>query len=120
MALLANTGAQLVIFDYSDKNGRFAALAGERFGYWTPLHLPSVSETLKRCGWRVYQIDDLSDLYLKWYQDLCSRFQFSEAAIVRQFGQSWYDFAISLYRELTKLIDDQIIGGAIVRAELSK
>jgi SAM-dependent methyltransferase len=119
MFQVARPGATLAIFDYTDRLGRFREFASQDNAFWQPINPTSFAAELQRAGWELMRLDDLTTLYVRWYQDLCARIKKHRREIERDFGSNWYDFALATYSELLGLLEKGVLGGAIVWARCS-
>lgn len=109
--------AQLIIFDYVDKGGyRERSLPREYDVIPFPLVLENIDLMLNDSGWMLDAVEDISDLYLLWYQMLLGKIEEKEEEIVSFAGHEKYDSMLAVYSEILNAIEDGDLGGAVVRA----
>ncbi len=118
MRSVAAGGAQLVLFDYTwrRRDPRAKTFASRTEGTWNPVEPDRFPEQLKRTGWHLEQIDDLSAEFGKWYLELNSRIRQKREAIVAHAGEDWYRFARDWYEELGNAFFEDLLGGAVFYA----
>jgi SAM-dependent methyltransferase len=118
LGALAAPGAQLLLLEYADPDGRFAgATSGSAsLGWWHPLIPRELPKTLAAAGWTSVSVVDLHAEFIHWYRDLCDRIVAKHDEIVREFGPDWYDFAAGDYSRILDLVRSRALGGVLVRA----
>lgn len=113
--------ATLAIFDYSDKSLGTQTFPPKNFpmtiGSFTPINLNKIESMLASNGWRLYKLDDISDLYIGWYSSLLEKIVNQEKWIISYYGEAYYHKAENTYRALHQALVEQSLGGAIVYAE---
>ena len=108
----------IVIFDHVDRGtyDPHALLdAGKPF-LPTPLLLSQIPNTLESAGWRVNEIEEVHDSYVKWYSDLVSKIESKRSEILTVAGMAAYDHVLSLYSGLLKAAIQNRLGAAFIRA----
>jgi len=114
---VVDQGAQMIIFDYMDKGGyRERALPKEYDVVPFPLVLDNMDLMLNESGWMLDSIEDISDLYLLWYQVLMKRIEANQDEVLAIAGQEKYDSIYGIYSEILASIKEGALGGAVVRA----
>jgi cyclopropane fatty-acyl-phospholipid synthase-like methyltransferase len=117
MRLVAKKHAFLAIFEYVDLTGKFKDFANEQQSFWQPINLRTFPEALESAGWELLLVNDISTEYLLWYQQLCARFESNKLEIINRFGEEWYRYAYMTYADLLRLVEQGIVGGAIIWAK---
>lgn len=118
LAVVARSGAEYLIFDYTDPSHHYATspFAGrEDASFWHPLHAEDLSDLAIATGWVLESSRDLTAEYHRWYRDLLRRIELRSEEIISQFGQVWYAFVLGFYTSLYQAIEDGIIGGGLFR-----
>jgi SAM-dependent methyltransferase len=115
---LAAPGAEFRLLEYADPESRFArATAGNAgWGWWRPLAPLDLPEALTVAGWEPLRVRDLHQEFVSWYRDLCVSIAAKRQQIVRDFGQDWYEFVLSEYSGILRLVRDRSLGGLLVTA----
>jgi len=117
IALVARTNSRLMIFDYLDISGSFRKEAGNRFSDWSPIRIEFLKSDLKDSGWEFITHENITDRYFYWYRELCSRIEKHEKQIISAHGRTWYDYVHRFYDYVLSLIEEEILGGAIIWAQ---
>jgi len=117
---LASPSAQLVIFDYVDRGGfagsDLAQLA--EASHWHPLDPKTFPRMLADAGWRQTSEQNLDADYARWYRWLVERFDTRRDSLLTFAPPAAIDLARSFYSALQKAVEDGIVGGSIVTAEV--
>ena len=113
----AAPSAQLIIFDYVDRGGyRERSLPKEYDVIPFPLVLDNIDLMLNDNGWMLDSIEDISNLYLLWYQVLMRKLEGKQDEVVAIVGQEKYYSLHGIYAGILSSIKEGVLGGAIVRA----
>lgn len=115
---IAAAGARMVIFDHVDRGGYDPdALidAGRPFLPGPPL-LSRLPDVLDAAGWRVTDIEEAHDSYVRWYSGLVSKIEAKRPEIVAVAGAAGYDHVLALYRGLLHAALRNNLGAAFIRA----
>src|SRR5262245_13111105 len=78
------SGAQLVIFDHVNRGSYDPNVlmdAGRPFLPSPPL-LSEIPQVLESAGWRVHEVEEVHDSYIKWYTDLVSNIESKRSEIL--------------------------------------
>jgi SAM-dependent methyltransferase len=121
LAQLARPTGQLMLFDYMDRGGYDSdplMCDGEPF-IPHPLRLSAIGDTLRRAGWQLADVEDLTEAYERWYDSLIQRMDRKRGQIVDVVGAEGFNFVRSMYGGLLGAIRGGRLGGAIVRARRS-
>jgi cyclopropane fatty-acyl-phospholipid synthase-like methyltransferase len=115
---LASESGCLVLFDYTDR-GRYHAdplqCDGEPF-IPNPIDLSAIGATLRQAGWELFEVEDLTEAYDRWYDALIQRIDARRAPIISSVGAEGFTFVRAQYAGLLGAIRDGRLGGAIVHA----
>jgi len=109
---------QMVIFDHVNRGNYdpYALMyAGKPFLPNPPL-LSQMPEKLEAAGWRVYEVQEAHDSYVKWYTSLVSKIEEKRAEISALAGGNGYEHVLSLYRGLLQAAIQNKLGAAFIRA----
>ena len=119
---LAAPGAELRLLEYADPDGRYAAGAAARpsMAWWRPLRPGALLGLLAGAGWTLEEARDLRPDFERWYRELCARFAAKQAAIVRDFGREWFDFAQAEYGHILCMVLAGQLSGTLVRARAAE
>jgi SAM-dependent methyltransferase len=112
----ARQGATLLVFDYTDVEGAFRQWANSDQAFWAPIDLRGFSGRLEDTGWDLESTTDITARYRLWYRQFVARFQSKKSEIVGGFGEEWYDYAYTTYTDLLRLIENNVVGGVIIKA----
>jgi SAM-dependent methyltransferase len=121
LAQLAKPSGQLILFDYTDRGGYGSnplMCDGEPL-IPDPLRLSAIDDTLRRAGWQLTEVVDLTGPYDRWYDSLVQRMDGKRAQIVGIAGAEGFSFVRGTYVGLLGAIRSGRLGGAIVRARRS-
>ena len=121
LAQLASPSGQLILFDYTDRGGYDSnplLCDGEPF-IPHPLRLTTIGDTMRRAGWQLIGVEDLTGAYERWYDALVQRIDGKRAQIVDIAGSEGFTFVRGMYVGLLEAIRGGRLGGAIVRAQRS-
>jgi SAM-dependent methyltransferase len=121
LALLARPAGQLLLFDYTDRGGydRDPVLCDGEPLIPDPVRPAVIGDTLRRAGWQLTEVEDLTAAYDRWYDALLQRIDGKRAQVLEAVGTAGFDFVQNTYAGLLKAIRDGRLGGAIVRARRS-
>ena len=115
---VAQPGATLVIFDYTDHGGYassdFARLSES--AHWQPLQPGSFPNLLAKTGWQHDTTRSLDAEYERWYISLVRRIEAKRDAIIALAGETAYNHTRLVYQSLLEAIQKKTIGGAIFYA----
>jgi SAM-dependent methyltransferase len=115
---LAAGSGRLVIFDYTDRGGYDdtpLACDGEPF-VPHPVRLSEIGETLRRAGWELTDVEDLTAEYDRWYDDLVRRIDGKRVRLVESVGAEGFAFVRGQYVGLLAAVRDGTLGGALLHA----
>jgi SAM-dependent methyltransferase len=93
--------------------------AGRPFLPSPPL-LSQIPHVLESAGWRVDEVEEVHDAYVKWYSDLVSKIEAKRSEILALAGAAGYDHVLSLYRGLLQAAIQKSLGAAFIRATLKE
>ena len=114
---IAETKADLLIFEYLDLTGNFKELTEPKVSYWTPIKTDILKENLSKLGWKEITFKDISLDYERWYKELCSKIKNLESMITERYGKEWFAFVYDFYLYVVTIIEQKILGGVIVHAK---
>ncbi len=117
--LVSQKGAQLRIFDYSglSTDARMKEFASTYSrSSWYPIETDTVEQRLRATGWIMTNMTDVTDHYLRWYEDLHQKIVSNQKSISATNSDDWYKYALSRYTILLDTLKAKIIGGVIVEA----
>lgn len=116
LAKVAQAGAALVIFDYTDPQRRYAksdfANAADA-SFWQPLHPGDFKAMAGEAGWMLVEFANVSSEYLHWYDVLVERIEAHRGEIIAKHGEEKYTFVLKFYTALRNAIKEGILGGGI-------
>jgi SAM-dependent methyltransferase len=118
LSALAGPRAELLLLDYADPEGRFAAATSgsPSWGWWLPLAPRDLPELLSVAGWTSVAVHDLHPEFVRWYRDLSDRIAARRQVIESEFGRAWYEFVTREYSGILELVRERALGGVLVRA----
>ena len=121
---VAKLGAKQVIFDYayqgsphqcilyrSGKDGRTPFI---------PISLNHIDTMLQKTGWRLDDIIDVSDDYLRWYDNLLKTLHHRKNEVILKFGKDAFLSANATYTRIKRSLVTKNAYGSIVYAEKIK
>jgi SAM-dependent methyltransferase len=112
---LCDTGAHLVVFDYTrPKDGRLPAALGSEIG--RPIVAGTFSAMLKETGWNLVSEIDLTRRFVGWYAGLLTRFERKRPEILASAGGDWYEYVTAWYGGLHNALQAGLLGGAVFHA----
>lgn len=71
---------------------------------------------LKETHWQFIEIINLDEQYKKWYRELIHNMDVKKEDLISKFGSVTFDDLHQGFVRLFKLIENQEVGGGIVRA----
>jgi len=108
-------GARLVLFNCC----RFAhqqlpAALGEEIG--RPVEFAVFSDRLGQTGWKLLEIQNITDHYVAWYERLLRRLSINRSAIIAVAGEEMCQYVDRWYGALHCGLMARTIGGALITA----
>jgi cyclopropane fatty-acyl-phospholipid synthase-like methyltransferase len=122
LEILAKPHAQLIIFDYIDlleatKNTTVTSdILGKTF---IPIRLNELEKMMQQTKWRIKKVENLDREFIKWYQDFVNKITNQKAKIIAEFDEDIYLKTVTTFTGIYKALNDKIIGGSTIYAELS-
>ena len=110
---VAQANTDLIIFDYADA-GKYRA---ETLEIPNPLKLDTIETILTKNGWRLTELKDISDLYIKWYTEFCHKVESKKLEIVKLANEEVYDYVLEQYSKILELYQKDILKAVILRAK---
>jgi SAM-dependent methyltransferase len=120
LARLARRGGRLVLFDYTDRGGyddKPLLCDGEPF-LPHPVKLTGIGDMLRRAGWQLTGVEDLTGAYECWYAALLRRMERKRSQISDAVGADGFAFVRGQYAGLLAALRGGTLGGAIIHAKL--
>jgi hypothetical protein len=121
LAQLAKQSGQFTLFDYTGRGGYDSnpvMCDGEPLIPHS-LRLSAIRDTLRRAGWQLTEVADLTGAYDRWYDSLVQRMDGKRAQLVGIVGAEGFSFVRGTYVGLLGAIRSGRLGGAFVRARHS-
>jgi phosphoethanolamine N-methyltransferase len=119
MGSVVDSGAKLVIFDYSKNSGEWFDSPfhwSKTATHFNPIYIPQLREMLSKSGWHFENSMDVSHQFEQWYETLLQQFESRQTELIKQFDSSLFDKMYDGYRQLLLMIKAGTIGGIIVYA----
>jgi len=76
----------------------------------------AIGDMLRRAGWQLLEIEELTPAYDRWYESLVQRMDRKRARIIDSVGAEGFAFVRGQYTGLLAAIRDGTLGGAIIHA----
>ena len=111
---VAANNCELIIFDYADP-GNYNS---EDVEIPNPVKLHEAENTFKNAGWKIQEIEDITDLYIKWYSELCDKITSMKNEIINISNIDMYNYVEYQYRKMLKLCSAGEMKGVIISAML--
>jgi SAM-dependent methyltransferase len=115
---VAQAGARLVIFDYSDLGGLardpLVVNAGKIVPH--PIEMSRIPDDLAVAGWKLDSAEEVNEQYRRWYGDLISRIERKRAEIVALGGEDAFAYMIAVYGGMFRKIEGGLLGGVLLNA----
>jgi len=112
LAEVVRNDASLYLFDYTRLTLGYHL--PNTFG--RPLRLDHLPTMLRRTGWQVHRVVDLTHEYRGWYRELLRRIVAAKDVIEAQFGTDWYEYVHGTYETLLRHIEIGSLGGVWIHA----
>lgn len=115
---MSTSRTRMVIFDQVDRGSydpHALMDAGRPFLPSPPL-LSRIPDVLDAAGWRVTDVEEAHDSYVRWYSALVSKIEAKRSGILALAGAAGYDHVLSLYRGLLQAATRNSLGAAFIRA----
>ena len=90
---IANEPAELIIFDYADSGNT----EPKQHPIVNPLKLDKIQTQLKCTGWKLDNLDDISEYFLQSYINFIEDVYKRRDQIVDMADEKWFDFVIQRY-----------------------
>ncbi|OGT39805.1 MAG: hypothetical protein A3E81_01385 [Gammaproteobacteria bacterium RIFCSPHIGHO2_12_FULL_36_30] len=122
LAVLAKPRAQLIIFDYIHRaqENKSAALKNNIMEMsFTPVNLDHLEKMMLETKWKIKKIENLDHEFQKWYCDFLSKITQHKENIVSEFNEEAYLKLLSTFTGIYNALNDKIIGGGVMYAELN-
>lgn len=115
---VSTSGTQMVIFDHVNRGNYdpYALMDAGRPFLPNPPLLSQLPNVLESAGWRVNEVEEAHDSYVKWYSNLVSKIESKRPEILSLAGAAGYDHVLSLYRGQLKAAIQNTLGAAFIRA----
>lgn len=112
-------GASLCIFDYAkSRRAILPASLGSDIGQ--PIITEDMPIWLDEAGWNSVTLEDCTDQYVFWYDNLLRAFQRDEKWICENFGDDWRRYVIEWYGSLRKALIAGDLQGVLYKASRAK
>jgi SAM-dependent methyltransferase len=115
---VAQAGARLIIFDYSDRGGLardpLVVNAGKIVPH--PIEMSRIPDDLAAAEWKLDSAEELNEQYRRWYGDLLSRIERKRAEIVALGGEDAFAYMIAVYGGMLRKIEGGLLGGVLLSA----
>lgn len=121
LARLAKESGRLLLFDYTDRSSYAdnpLIFDGKPF-IPHPVKLISIGDMLHLAGWRLIEVQDITDAYEHWYDILVQRMECKRTEIIASVGAEGFAYVRGQYTGLLGAIRGGVLGGAIIRAKLA-
>lgn len=115
---MSTSRTRMVIFDHVNRGSydpHALIDAGKPFLPGPPL-LSRIPDVLDSAGWRVTEVEEAHDSYVRWYSSLVSKIEAKRSDILVLAGGAGYDHVLSLYRGLLQAAMQGSLGAAFIRA----
>jgi len=116
----AKTGADLMIFDYTDlaEEGKNPfVIQGETTKIFLPIRSKKMLQMIAEIGWTCVEIKDLSQEYKHWYKNLVDKILENKQQLISDFNEHNYFKAIEKYTNLYNAFKNKLLGGCIFYAQ---
>ncbi|MBY0544506.1 MAG: methyltransferase domain-containing protein [Gammaproteobacteria bacterium] len=118
LAAVAKKNTKLLIFDYIDY-GQYANKAyieNEKKLLPNTIISDEVITTFNESGWTVESLQNIDDLYIKWYTELVQKIDSAKAEIVEQYGNDVFNNFLARYQHILTVLQNKLLGGVIIVA----
>lgn len=116
---VAAEGALIRLFDYAQATRQPLPQAlGEEIGQ--PILLDEVGEQLCQAGWRLVEVQDLSEHYRRWYAGFLEQLSARRETILRNHGDDWFAFVSQWFGALHQALLELELRGVLILAEADK
>lgn len=116
LSIVAEKGAILTLFDYTaeEKSLSMKDLAGKPM---YPIILSEIKEDLKKSGWEVLEVVDLSNEYLFWYQSLLDKLAEERGRLTQKFSEADIVRVENTFTLLRSWLENMTLGGVVIYAK---
>ncbi len=107
----------LVLFDYAEGKRRtdFPIIDKENTAIY-PLQIDDIKKDLDAAGWKIIDINDLTQNYIVWYQGLVRKINNPSSQVVSEFSQAELSQVNKMYSYLLDLLEKGDLGGVVIYA----
>lgn len=123
LSAISKKGAILAIFDYSvklDPNniGSEEYVLKDFSGVGMhPVDPKALGEILETKGWRILEANDITDLYIKWYEEFMSSFSSQRNFLIKTYNEKDVEGIETLFNKLLQNLKKDELGGVLIIAE---
>lgn len=117
---LAHSRCKLIILDYTDlvDSDKTNPLVGKGKGVsFYPLRMDNFHKMLEESGWKILIVKDLSQEFVKWYDEFLMKVEKKADLIDKEFGENAVNFVRGKYHMIYHSLKQKWLGGAIFVAE---
>ncbi|MCE2716901.1 MAG: class I SAM-dependent methyltransferase [Pseudomonadota bacterium] len=116
IAKVSKPGAILMIFDYSITNQQqpLLDLAGKPM---RPINTKKIKEQLSQAGWMVLEVRDLSETFIRWYEDLLEKLDQERNQLKDRFPEQDIAKFSATYLHILHQLRNESLGGVMIYAK---
>jgi hypothetical protein len=78
--------------------------------------MEDLSAWMKAQAWQPTSVTDMTDRFVRWYEDMLRKVANNRQAILAMAGEDWYDFVVSWYSALRDALTTGQVGGSVIQA----
>ena len=117
LSAIATPGAILTVFDYTQDdpihNDPLKDLAGKPM---YPIHINQFKGDLGEAGWEILEVTDMTEHYIRWYQNLLIKLSKESPLLKKEFSQQDLSKVKETFTLLLNQLEQGILGGAVIYA----
>ncbi len=118
LSVLSKPLSKLLIFDYVDygKYMKNPYIENEKLLLPNIIKKGEITHRFSSAGWEVESVENIDDLYVKWYQELKQKIEAIKIVLSEKYGRQIYNIFLSRYFHILTCLEEKILGGVIITA----
>lgn len=114
LAKIATPDAILAIFDYAKTDDSEFKMRDLVRNPIYPLEMSKLEKLFSESGWKLEEVIDISDAYLRWYEAFLQKFAKKKDQLLQQFSANTYNQVFDTFSALLTHLNNHSLSGVIV------